>query len=155
MNAHPTLADFPVRPQLRLGESLAGWCWRSLTPRLCPVCVASSGYHCLLWDLPLMSACPLHACLLVENCHACGLTYTWRTLRSGWLCACGAKVSERPVVCAPKWAIGSHACEDFGRPRFGCRAGCQCQGVTESGGVSNARCLCHVVVVPETPPRID
>lgn len=172
MNAHPTLADFPVRPQLRLGESLAGWCWRiymanghdvpqdvrsalkyskaaqelnvdqvlshflgadvleivrsrehrlterwdqkcvvkwhtwSLTPRLCPVCVASSGYHCLLWDLPLMSACPLHACLLVENCHACGLTYTWRTLRSGWLCACGAKVSERPVVCAPKWAIG-------------------------------------------------
>lgn len=172
MNAHPTLADFPVRPQLRLGESLAGWCWRiyianghdvpqdvrsalkgskaaqelnadqalrhllgadvleslrtreyrlterwdqkcvvkwhtwSLTPRLCPLCVASSGYHCLLWDLPLVTACPLHACMLAESCHACGFTFTWKTLGSGWLCACGAKVSERPVVRAPQWAIG-------------------------------------------------
>lgn len=172
MNAHPTLADFPVRPRLRLGESLAGWCWRiymanghdvpqdvrsalkggktslelnadqvlrhllgtdvletlrsreyrlterwdqkcvvkwhtwSLTPRFCPLCVASSGYHCLLWDLPLVTACPLHACLLAESCHACGLTFTWKTLASGWLCACGAKVSERPVVRAPRCAIG-------------------------------------------------
>ncbi|MDO8457702.1 MAG: TniQ family protein [Burkholderiaceae bacterium] len=172
MTAYPTLADFPVRPQLRIGESLAGWCWRiyganghgvpqdvrstlkgskaaqelnadqvlrhflgagvletlrsreyrlterwdqkcivkwhtwSLTPRLCPLCIASSGYHCLLWDLPLVTACPLHACLLAESCHACGLTFTWKTLASGWLCACGAKVSERPVVRAPQRAIG-------------------------------------------------
>lgn len=171
MNAYqPTIADFPVRPPLRAGESLAGWCWRfcrsnghdlprelrsavkgnkaspemsteqmlahflgadlltalrareyqlierwdpqcavkwhtwSLTPRLCPACIKGDGYHHLLWDLPLVSACPLHRCLLAERCQACGLLFTWRTLSSGWRCTCGKQVSRTLLVRAPEWA---------------------------------------------------
>lgn len=31
MTAFPSIAHFPVRPQLRDGESLAGYCWRAYT----------------------------------------------------------------------------------------------------------------------------
>lgn len=171
MTACPTIADFPVRPQPRDGESLAGYCWRiyaenchdvppevrvalkaikvdpevchqrilghllgqqvferlrvredalterwhpqckpgwfewAQTPRLCPACISHYGYHALIWDLPLVTACAEHRSLLVESCHACGRTYTWQSLGPRWRCRCGAKVTGAPIVNAPRWAI--------------------------------------------------
>lgn len=62
--------------------------------QLCSACIAGSGYHSLLWELPEVRACPIHKIALRANCEACGRGFTWPDMAPGWSCRCGAKIAE-------------------------------------------------------------
>lgn len=65
-----------------------------LTPRFCPRCIATLGFHDFLWTMPFVLACPTHRCGLIDRCHRCYETYRWSALQHGYLCRCGARVGE-------------------------------------------------------------
>lgn len=167
MNDHVAADTFPIRPVLREGESLGGWCWQlypanghhipaatrsallairatrvlkpdnalsqlmgferlrpiherensiidpwsgqrtpgwyawSKRPRFCVLCMAECECHLVYWDLPLVSACAVHGCLLTTRCHSCKSFWSWPTLKPSWRCTCGARISEGLAQEAP------------------------------------------------------
>jgi hypothetical protein len=164
---HVSSNMFPIRPVLREGESLGGWCWQiypanghdipaaarsallairasrvlrpdnalsqligferlkplherensildpwsgqrtpdwyvwSKRPRFCVLCMAEFECQLVCWDLPLVSACAVHGCLLTTRCHLCGSMWSWPTLKRGWRCRCGARIAEGLPQTAP------------------------------------------------------
>jgi hypothetical protein len=72
------------------------WHRRAQAHRFCPRCVAEDGFHAVLWDMPLMTACEVHGCRLVDRCHGCRQPLAWGRLKEGFICDCGAALSEGP-----------------------------------------------------------
>lgn len=68
-------------------------------PRVCPHCLQEKLVWLGTWDLGLVSACPIHNCLLVNRCHRCGAKLTWH--RPGvHLCKCGFDFRSSQIVAA-------------------------------------------------------
>jgi hypothetical protein len=44
---------------------------RVFSPKICPNCLAESNYIRRIWDYLLITACPVHYCLLVTTCQKC------------------------------------------------------------------------------------
>lgn len=63
--------------------------WNSSTSRFCPECLRAQNYWKQDWELSLMSACPIHRCLLVEVCLNCQHTLRW-SRKSLLYCHCGS-----------------------------------------------------------------
>lgn len=63
--------------------------WNSSTSRFCPDCLRALNYWKQDWELSLMSACPIHRCLLVEVCSNCQRILNWRR-KSLLNCQCGS-----------------------------------------------------------------
>ena len=40
-------------------------------PKVCPKCLAESGYSLRIWDCSLVTACPIHECVLLDTCPDC------------------------------------------------------------------------------------
>ncbi|QUL57043.1 TniQ family protein [Paenibacillus tritici] len=40
--------------------------------QICPHCLAEKGYHHKLWDVNIVTTCPTHLCLLIDECPQCG-----------------------------------------------------------------------------------
>src|SRR6266513_1034776 len=40
-------------------------------PKVCPKCLAESGYSLRTWDCSLVTACPIHECVLLDTCPDC------------------------------------------------------------------------------------
>ena len=40
-------------------------------PKVCPKCLAESGYSLRIWDCSLVTACPIHECALLDSCPDC------------------------------------------------------------------------------------
>lgn len=40
-------------------------------PKVCPKCLAESGYSLRIWDCSLVTACPIHECMLLDTCPEC------------------------------------------------------------------------------------
>ena len=40
-------------------------------PKVCPKCLAESGYSLRIWDCSLVTACPIHKCMLLDTCPDC------------------------------------------------------------------------------------
>jgi hypothetical protein len=57
-------------------------------PRLCPHCLRERLVWWAIWDLALVAACPLHRCLLINQCPACGKKLAW-TRPAVERCRCG------------------------------------------------------------------
>ena len=56
--------------------------------QVCPECLTGSDHHRRLWDLSLMTACPVHGLRLVGDCPRCRRRLGWRE-RSASACMCG------------------------------------------------------------------
>lgn len=46
-------------------------------PRICPKCLWEDNYIRAMWDLNLVTCCPIHSCLLVDTCPSCGKKLSW------------------------------------------------------------------------------
>lgn len=40
-------------------------------PRICPLCVNETDTHNIFWELSLFVSCPIHKCLLIDECERC------------------------------------------------------------------------------------
>src|SRR5712692_8365890 len=62
-------------------------------PKVCPACLNESGYARSVWDCSLVTACPIHECLLIDNCPECqGAIRCLRNKLS--VCSCGCDWRE-------------------------------------------------------------
>jgi hypothetical protein len=57
-------------------------------PRVCPRCLREHSLWWAMWDLALVTACPMHRCLLINRCPACEKKLTWDR-PAVHQCACG------------------------------------------------------------------
>lgn len=79
---------------------------RQRHPQICPQCFADKNIAQLLWDITLVTACPIHKNQLIDGCRQCGRKITWR--RPGlYICQCGASLLPRhqPTQVASKAEI--------------------------------------------------
>lgn len=83
----------------------AGKCLRYNPIRYCPTCLNEQGFHAELWTLAQVEACPYHRCVLLKRCSMCDRPLTWGTLRTGWLCPCGAALKDGVSMVAADWQI--------------------------------------------------
>ncbi len=57
-------------------------------PRLCPACLRERPIWWAVWDLGLVTACPIHGCLLLSRCPGCKRHLAWQRL-AVHKCRCG------------------------------------------------------------------
>lgn len=61
---------------------------RPMRPKICPQCLLETGYCHRRWDLLLVTTCPVHGCMLIDECPKCKRNITW--VRAGVsICRCG------------------------------------------------------------------
>ena len=53
------------------GEAISADDLNYRRPRLCPACLRDHSIWWAVWDLGLIVACPVHRCLLLDQCPAC------------------------------------------------------------------------------------
>ncbi len=64
-------------------------------PKVCVQCLAEYGYCRRVWDCSLVTACPIHGCLLLDTCPKCKRRL--KAIRNRLsVCACGCDWSELP-----------------------------------------------------------
>lgn len=83
---------------------------RSEDLRFCPHCLAEANgperrLHLQVWQLHLVTACPVHGNLLVDACDECGETLWHNRKTKPWACACGREMTEMKTVHAPRGAV--------------------------------------------------
>lgn len=62
-------------------------------PKICPKCLNESGYCFRVWDCSLVTACPLHECLLLDSCPKCRRRIKC-VRKSLSICSCGCDWRE-------------------------------------------------------------
>ncbi len=72
-------------------ENLVGLSVRTV----CPLCLRESPHHRGIWDLPLHTACPKHAVLMVDRCPRCKALLTWSTPSVG---TCSNRRCRHPLA---------------------------------------------------------
>src|SRR5205807_2230131 len=55
--------------------------------KICPHCLREFGYVCRIWDLKIVTTCPLHKCLLLDECPNCRRTLPFLRSRLN-ICKC-------------------------------------------------------------------
>lgn len=60
-----------------LGEVIDAFQLNYRRPRVCPCCLCERPVWWAVWDLALVTACPIHRCLLIDRCSACGKRLKW------------------------------------------------------------------------------
>jgi hypothetical protein len=65
-------------PMSFFGQSVGGDRLNYGHPRICPGCLRERSVWWGIWDLGLVCVCPLHRCLLVNRCPACGRNLRWQ-----------------------------------------------------------------------------
>lgn len=65
--------------------------WRLSSRRYCPQCLAEQGFWQGLWEISLVTACPVHGVELRDTCPRCGKPLSWS--QDGYRrCRCGASL---------------------------------------------------------------
>tara|TARA_E500000305_G_scaffold91857_1_gene79731 strand:+ start:72 stop:1043 length:972 start_codon:yes stop_codon:yes gene_type:complete len=67
--------------------------------KACPSCLSEKPFHRAVWDLQLVTACPVHQVRLISTCQECGRRLRWQSA-SITNCLCGAdlrRASTEPV----------------------------------------------------------
>ncbi len=67
-------------------------------PRLCPACLREHPIWWAVWDLGLVTACPIHHCLLFNQCPACKRKLAWQRLA---VHKCRCRVDFRDLALEP------------------------------------------------------
>lgn len=67
------------------GNLLSPYFLKKKVAKVCPSCLHDSPYCRKVWNLSFATVCPIHSCLLIDECPKCGSTINW--LRSK-VCEC-------------------------------------------------------------------
>ncbi len=112
-------------------HKLPRYVFKLSTARVCPECLRESNYCRIQWDLVVVTICPVHCVILLEQCPTCGESITW--FRNGVsICPCGAdwrKVKTKAIdkcetvvsrlICRALGVLEHEAAESNGNPLHG------------------------------------
>ena len=82
------------QPKRRIGDcqvfnsAVPQYMIRLRYPKICPTCLNESAYARKIWDLAPVTACPIHKCLLLDECPGCMKRISWAR-HSISSCPCG------------------------------------------------------------------
>lgn len=81
---------------------------RAMRHRFCPVCMADHRRHKIIWDLPLVTACADHGCMLIDRCDHCHRPLNWTQIGPEFTCSCDRVLRQaaQPAVRA-QWCFAS------------------------------------------------
>jgi TniQ len=84
---------------LVFGSPVPQYVIRPKSPKICPRCLRESAHARRIWDLIPVTVCPIHKCLLLDECPNCRARLTWiRTSVSHCRCEFDwSKYKPRPV----------------------------------------------------------
>lgn len=78
---------------------------RTWHPKICPQCLREESYCRKIWEFSLITACPIHQCILLDTCPGCGKQISWiRKKISVCLCAydwrdfCAPKIADSALM---------------------------------------------------------
>lgn len=74
--------------RLFYGHSVPQYVIRPDRPKICPACLIDSGYNRRIWELTPVTACPVHRCVLLDECPNCTKCISWAR-REVCRCKCG------------------------------------------------------------------
>lgn len=66
-------------------------------PKVCTLCLRDARYARKIWDLSPVTACPIHRCLLLDECPACGKRLSWCRCKIS-CCRCEFDWREVPLL---------------------------------------------------------
>lgn len=66
---------------------------RRENPKICPACLREKNYLRKVWEISLITACPIHHCFLLDNCSNCLNKIEWKRTKIS-LCHCGFDFRE-------------------------------------------------------------
>jgi hypothetical protein len=74
-------------------------------PRVCPPCLNERPIWWAVWDLGLVTTCPIHRCHLLNQCPACKRSLAWQR-PAVYKCRCGLDLrtacpSQQPAIWSP------------------------------------------------------
>jgi hypothetical protein len=70
-------------------------------PKVCPKCLAESGYSLRIWDCSLVTACPIHECMLLDTCPECNRRI--KCIRNKLsICSCGCDWRDTNLTTIPE-----------------------------------------------------
>lgn len=77
-------------------------------PRVCPSCLKDRPIWWAVWDLGLVTACPIHRCLLLNRCPACNRRLGWQR-PAVYKCRCGLDLRSLTSQAAPGELVAINA----------------------------------------------
>jgi hypothetical protein len=77
-------------------------------PRLCPACLRERPIWWAIWDFGLVTACPIHGCLLLGRCPDCGRRLAWQRL-AVHRCRCGLDFRDLRIEPADRDLLATNA----------------------------------------------
>jgi hypothetical protein len=69
------------------GSAMPQYMIRARQPKVCPACLAEASYARKVWDLSPVTACPIHRCLLLDECPNCAKRISWSRFKINY-CRC-------------------------------------------------------------------
>ena len=95
---YPPDGDSPTFTNLYFGMPVPKYVIRPAQPKLCPACLAVSAHWRRIWEFSLITVCPIHNNLLVDECPGCGQRVSWGRNR---VCVCRCNYDWRDIPLTP------------------------------------------------------
>lgn len=92
--------------------------------KICPRCLRESSYHRKVWDLAVVTACPVHECFLLDECPNCRKKLSWFRKRVS-VCRCGydwRNATTLPII-REEIRLTKFVYKQFGLPDDQCGTG--------------------------------
>ena len=86
------------------GHPISVHALRPMQPKICPACLSESNHVQKVWDLAMVTCCPIHGCLLIDHCPGCGKPFSW--YRKG-VSTCKCEFDFRTIAPEPASEAGS------------------------------------------------
>jgi hypothetical protein len=83
---HPRIDENTVTA---FGHRLSRYLLTQQRSKVCPACLCQSNHCRKQWDFAVVTSCPVHRHMLMDECHECGKPIKWARLAVS-LCVCGA-----------------------------------------------------------------
>lgn len=77
------------------GHLLPKYVIRFKHPKICPSCLLENPYCRRIWELSIVTTCPIHKCLLIDECPRCEKHITWNRKEVS-VCSCNFDWREAP-----------------------------------------------------------
>lgn len=83
---------------LAYGTTLPQYMVRMRPTKICPACLVEANYCRRIWDLAPVTVCPIHECMLLDECQRCKRLITWHRSK---VSVCPCKFDWRASVTKP------------------------------------------------------